>query len=450
MSKKVMMSRSIHSAKALLSVWFLCLIFFLKAASYPSSLFGYEPALEIALQKLPQGSLHIVPNKIDFMREISSKEDCEDSFHCIDLASLVDRMTLWKKHLPRVTPFYAVKTNHDPMIVAVLAALGTGFDCASKREIMQVQQLNVDSTRIIFAHPRKPTSEILYAQKSGVTLTTFDSIEELNRLVRLYPDGQYVLRIATDDSHSLNKLSTKFGAALDEAYHILDYAFQNGIEIKGIAFHVGSNCTHLESYIQALTDAKNLFQYSRDIWGKKLTLLDLGGGWPGNDDAFFITASSLISDFLDTHFDEDVQIIAEPGRYFATKTTTAALRVIGKKTIDEGSQKTISYYMSNGVYGFFISTLYYNYDQNSLALEGWNFSPLKTDGHKAILYPSVLWGPTCDCVDKIMDGVVLPEMESGDFLYSENVGAYTSSLQNNFNQICPSRTFYIYDLSTVN
>lgn len=34
-----------------------------------------------------------------------------------------------------VEPFYAVKCNPDPVIVRLLAALGCGFDCATKGEI---------------------------------------------------------------------------------------------------------------------------------------------------------------------------------------------------------------------------------------------------------------------------------------------------------------------------
>lgn len=32
-------------------------------------------------------------------------------------------------------PFYAVKCNNDPILLRVLADLGTGFDCASKGEV---------------------------------------------------------------------------------------------------------------------------------------------------------------------------------------------------------------------------------------------------------------------------------------------------------------------------
>ena len=37
----------------------------------------------------------------------------------------------WNKALPRVHPFYAMKSNDDPVILKVFATLGTGFDCAS-------------------------------------------------------------------------------------------------------------------------------------------------------------------------------------------------------------------------------------------------------------------------------------------------------------------------------
>ena len=50
----------------------------------------------------------------------------------VDLGRLVDLYQDWKSALPTVTPFYAVKCNEDPALLKTLAALGSGFDCASK------------------------------------------------------------------------------------------------------------------------------------------------------------------------------------------------------------------------------------------------------------------------------------------------------------------------------
>ena len=58
--------------------------------------------------------------------------------------------------------YAAVKSNHDPMLVAIMAAQGSSFDCATSKEIKQVLDLGVGPERIIFANPVKPYSHIRY------------------------------------------------------------------------------------------------------------------------------------------------------------------------------------------------------------------------------------------------------------------------------------------------
>ena len=59
-------------------------------------------------------------------------QDGEDPFFVVDLGRLIELHRDWVAALPSVTPFYAVKCNEDPALLKTLAALGTGFDCASK------------------------------------------------------------------------------------------------------------------------------------------------------------------------------------------------------------------------------------------------------------------------------------------------------------------------------
>ena len=225
-----------------------------------------EKVMDHAQDQLPRDAFHVVENKFQFLNEISLKPDCEDTFHVVDVAVLADRFSLWKKCLADVEPYYALKTNNDPMIASVLAMLGTGFDCASEKEIEQVLGLGVNPSKIVFANPRKPISSIHYAKRKGVDLMTFDSVEELDKLSSLYPQANLLLRIKADDSLSSSHLSEKFGATLAEAYEILDVGFERGDQIVGVAFHVGSNCTHLESYRKAILDAAELFRYSKKRW----------------------------------------------------------------------------------------------------------------------------------------------------------------------------------------
>lgn len=65
-----------------------------------------------------------------------------------DLDVLASRHQTFLQALPRVRPFYAVKCNNRPSLLLVLAALGTGFDCAS--QVSQCQPANHLSTACDF------------------------------------------------------------------------------------------------------------------------------------------------------------------------------------------------------------------------------------------------------------------------------------------------------------
>lgn len=86
--------------------------------------------------------------------------------------------------MPRVHPCYAVKCNPDEGLLAVLAALGAGFDCASEAEVAQVLALGVAPERVVYAHPCKPPKQIRWAAQHGVNLTTFDTESELAKVRR--------------------------------------------------------------------------------------------------------------------------------------------------------------------------------------------------------------------------------------------------------------------------
>ena len=84
----------------------------------------------------------------------------DSTFAVVDVGALSRLHTAWRRALPRVTPFYAVKCNPDPGLLRVLAALGAGFDCASAAELDLVLGLGVPTARVVYAHPCKPPPEV--------------------------------------------------------------------------------------------------------------------------------------------------------------------------------------------------------------------------------------------------------------------------------------------------
>ena len=92
---------------------------------------------------------------------------------------------------------------------------------------------------------------------------------------------QLIMRIITDDSGSQCRLSSKFGAPPHHWPILLAEAKKCGLEVVGVSFHVGSGCRDATRYEMALRDCKKLFEMAKKDYGFDMTILDIGGGFPG-------------------------------------------------------------------------------------------------------------------------------------------------------------------------
>jgi diaminopimelate decarboxylase len=339
-----------------------------------------------------------------------------------------------------VKPYYAVKCNPNPVILESLASLGCNFDCASENEMKTIIEITKDPTRIIFANPCKMTSQIRYARSNDVDLMTFDCEEELYKIKLYHPYANLVLRLAVDDSKSLCKFNKKFGCKLEEVKELLLIVKTLKLIVVGVSFHVGSGCSSSENYYKAIQDCKTAVDIANEI-GIKMSIVDIGGGFPGLDttikfEDIAIEVNRGMTDFFQKELDNnEIQFISEPGRYFAQKSHTLVLNVIGKKIIkNEDGEKVIIYYLNDGVYGSF-NCIYF--DHNKPLVLPFN----ERDGE---LFKSILFGPTCDSIDLISENVMLPELAVGEWVYVENFGAYTSAASSAFNGFKTSVCKYIY------
>ncbi|CAO2589246.1 Serine incorporator 2, partial [Lemmus lemmus] len=354
----------------------------------------------------------------------------EDPFMVADLDVLAGRHQTFLQALPQVQPFYAVKCNSRPWVLFILAALGTGFDCASQGEMEQVLGLGVAPSRIIFANPCKAISHIQYAARRGVQLLTFDSEEELAKVAQHHPGARLVLRIQTQDSQSTFPLNAKFGAQLEACGYLLQAARELGLAVVGASFHVGSDCQTPQSYRQAIADCHRVFEMGRRV-GHGMSLLDLGGGFPGTkgSEAKFEEMARVINAARAQYFPEGtgVQVIAEPGRFYAESVCTAAVNIIAKKTsLEPGGHRKMVYYLNEGYYGAFRIFLREHVPRIPIVVKEFPSEPR--------LFPCTLYGPTCDAFDRLsLKEVQLPELDVGDWLIFPDMGAYKASLSSTFN-----------------
>jgi ornithine decarboxylase len=370
----------------------------------------------------------------------------EDAFYIVNLGDVVNKYHLWREKLPRVEPFYAVKCNDDIAVLQTLASLGTGFDCASKNEIKSVLSLGVSTDRIIYAHPCKTSSHITFAAEQNVRMTTFDNEPELHKIKRIHPGAQLVLRIRADDPKAVCNLGIKFGAKLSEAKRLLGVAQELQLNVIGVSFHVGSGCTNASAYGQAIRWAKEVFDHASKI-GIKMTMLDLGGGFPGQAGApiTFEEIAEEVVPALDAHFpvESGIRIIAEPGRFFVASAFTLCVNIVAKRIIDAEQRQQdedgpkFMYYINDGVYGSFNCLLY---DHATVDVKVPPFY-VPSELHRASI-----WGPTCDGIDCISKKTWLPEMDIGQWLIFEDMGAYTCAASSTFNGFSRPEMMYVAPL----
>jgi len=310
------------------------------------------------------------------------------------------------------------------------------FDCASQSEIESVLSLGVPPTRIVYANPCKPKSHIDYARRHGVLRTTFDSESELYKIKSVggnCKDWQLILRIWVDDKDAQCQLSNKYGAHSNECYRLLSLAKNLDLNVIGISFHVGSGAK-MTAFKQAVRDSKKIFDLGVDLT-HPMSLLDIGGGFPGTCDPNPANGPSLseISKLIRPELRRNwgkVELIAEPGRYFCSEAQTLATQIIGKRirsSKDDGADVR-EYYINDGLYQSFNCMLY---DHSVLLEEGQGDEESPSSAKPK--YRSAIFGQTCDGLDQISKGILLPELRVGDWLTVPNMGAYTNGASSQFN-----------------
>jgi ornithine decarboxylase len=356
----------------------------------------------------------------------------------VDHKVLRDNYAQFQKHLPRVQVYYAVKANSDPAIVRTFYNAGASFDVASMEEFLTVhalikhlpakQRQDFIWDRIIYANPIKAV-ETLRQLDPYKPLVTYDNHEEVMKIARHAPHSGLVLRLRVPNTGSMVELSSKFGALPGEAVDLIAFAHNNKLVVEGLSFHVGSQCTNPQNYIQALHLAAGIFAEAASR-GFELKLLDIGGGFPAHYDdtvpAFQKLARSISAE-LTRLFPPPVEVLAEPGRFLVASAATAVARIIGKAV--RGGK--LCYYLDDGVYHTFSGVIF---DHCQYRLNSFKKGPTQLCS---------VFGPTCDALDTISLAEQLPDLEMGDFVFSNNIGAYSAASSTHFNGFPPAKVIHV-------
>lgn len=383
------------------------------------------PTLRNKITSLPKDGLTSFVQSL-ILHHHHSKEP----FYVLDLGVVADLMDNWTRSLPMVRPFYAVKCNPNPALLAAMATLDMGFDCASQAEIESVLALGVSPDRIIFANPCKLESHTKYAASVGVDLTTFDSASEVEKIREFHPKSALLIRIKPpDDGGAMWPLDSKYGARPEEVEPLLQAAQAAQVPVIGVSFHIGSRAADSSAYGVAIEAAKKVFETTARLGMPPMRVLDIGGGFMAGKQ-FEEVASTIRAD-LKTYFPDTtgMSLVAEPGRFFVESAFTLAANIIGKRVRGELRE----YWINDGVYGSLMCGALFeprNLTCKPLACNSSSENPT-CEGAKT--YSSTVFGPTLDALDTVMKGHGLPELEVNDWLVFPNMGAYSSALRSNFN-----------------
>lgn len=322
---------------------------------------------------------------------------------------------------------YAMKANPHPAILAAIADVeGSWFEVASRTEIAALADLGVDGRRIFFSNPIKQPAHIAHAVKHGIRLFVFDSVAEVEKLAQFSdPDDplEVYVRMTVPHTGALWPLTHKFGVEPAQAVELLKLAQDRGLKPVGLAFHVGSQCTRPETWVDALRAIAPAW-HGALAEGIDLDMIDIGGGFPAQYTGP-VPSPRDIAKSVNRVLGECVpganRVFLEPGRGVCGDAADMLVTVTG--VADRPDGQTWLY-----VDGGYFSGLYEIPDGIRPGVR-----PVVRDTRPLNMVTYRLAGPTCDSIDTLFEMRSPVELKIGDRLILKNTGAYVYSVGSPFN-----------------
>ncbi|HQU68399.1 MAG TPA: type III PLP-dependent enzyme [Albidovulum sp.] len=317
---------------------------------------------------------------------------------------------------------YAVKSNPDEMVVQNLVAAGIqGFDVASPVEIEMIARL-APTAAMHYHNPVRARHEIEYAVSMGVKSYSVDSRSELQKLIEIVPEGAEIsVRFKLPVSGAAYNFGAKFGATVELAAELLKTVADNGFT-PSLTFHPGTQCTDPMAWDAYLRAAAEICRLA----GVKARRLNTGGGFPSHRlngvvpelEAIF----ALVERVADEAFEGDAPaLVCEPGRGMVAEAFSLAAQVKGVRDDEH-------VFLNDGTYG--------NLDELPITGIIDRIAVISPEGQRrnAAPRPRVIFGPTCDSVDRLPGDVGLPgDIAEGDYVVFSGMGAYSTATNTRFN-----------------
>ena len=318
---------------------------------------------------------------------------------------------------------YAVKSNPGEEVVENLVAAGLrGFDCASPFEIDLIRRLAPDAA-IHYHNPVRSRAEIAHAVARDVKSWSVDSASELAKLIEMVPSEgcEISVRFKLPVSGAAYNFGAKFGATAEAAVGLLRTVADAGF-IPSITFHPGTQCTDPEAWASYIVVAADIARQA----GVTIARLNVGGGFPNHRTAGAPPDLEAIFDVIGRVTEEAFgadrpMLVCEPGRALCGDGFALAARV---KAVRDGTHV----FLNDGLYGSM-----FEFGQIGVIDRTEVLDP---QGHRRTgpLEGRIVFGPTCDSVDRLPGEVALPsDLAEGDFVVWQGMGSYSTVTNSRFN-----------------
>jgi len=353
-------------------------------------------------------------------------------FYCYSTATLVRHYTVFADALSGLDAHihFAVKANGNLGVLATLAGLGAGADIVSAGEMRRALAAGIPPSAIVFSGVGKTATEMAAALEAGVSQINVESVPELEALSAvarsMNKTAPVALRINPDvDAKTHHKITTgksenKFGIAWDSAEEVIARARDlPGIDVVGIAVHIGSQLTDLTPYREAYTRVRELAERLRAN-GTDIRVVDLGGGLgipyemenPPSPAEYGAMVKEVMAGF-------DCRLAFEPGRMMVGNAGILVSRVVYVK---HGLDRT-----------FLILDAAMNDLVRPAMYDAYHGVVPVVEAADAALAPVDIVGPICESGDTFARGRMMPPLAAGDLVAFRSAGAYGAVMSSMYN-----------------
>jgi len=330
-----------------------------------------------------------------------------------------------------VLPCYAVKAAGNLALLALLAKEGFGFDIVSGGELHRALRAGADPRRIVFSGVGKRADELQSALRAGILQFNCESEEELEQLAAvargLRRRAAVAIRVnpevdARTHPYIATALATsKFGIPAARARAAFRMAARlRGLEIVGLACHIGSQIGKVRPFVEAARRMRELFVQLRAD-GHPLSRLDLGGGLgvPYGDGPAPASPQEYGRALVRALRGIDARVLVEPGRLLVANAGVLLTRVLVRKKGAAGRRFAV---VDAGMNDLLRPALYSAYHEVEVVGRPRAGTELVD-----------VVGPVCESADVLAPRRRLPPLGAGDLIVLRTAGAYGMSMASQYN-----------------